>query len=301
MSPFSTPHRHYLDIRLTPSSAMGKSRSVTVTLAYLLSTRPSLNLQSALELVRSSRPIAEPNDGFMAQLTLYASMGCPSDIDAQPAYQRWLYQKDVELSVATGRAPDKLRFEDEEDQGSDPLKGEVEKELKCKKCRKTLATGQYLIPHVPRAEKNSNGNPNDPNDTTDYSPISSLPPTHPLYNATTTTSSTLPTPNPAASSLLPASCRHHFIHPLSWMRATLEREELEGRLECPNTKCGALVGRYAWQGMRCSCGVWVVPGFSLQGARVDEVLKRNAPIIAGGSVAGVRLPPGMRAGGGQNL
>lgn len=281
---------------------MGKSRSVTVTLAYLLSTRPSLNLQSALDLIRESRSIAEPNDGFMSQLALYASMGCPSDIDAQPAYQRWLYQKDVELSVAIGRAPEKLRFEDEEDQGADALKDEDGKELKCKKCRKTLVTGQYLIPHVPKGEKKENSNPNDPNDTTDYSPISSLPPTHPAYNATTT-SSTLPTPNPAASSLLPASCTHHFIHPLSWMRATLEKEELSGRLECPNTKCGALVGRYAWQGMRCSCGVWVVPGFSLQGARVDEVIKRKVPVIGGGGGAGatgVRMPPGMR-GGGQNL
>lgn len=73
------------------------------------------------------------------------------------------------------------------------------------------------------------------------------------------------------------------------MRSTLERGELAGRLECPNLRCGALVGRYAWQGLRCSCGKWVVPGFSLQGGRVDEVRGAGA---AGVGAVGIRMPIG---------
>jgi dual specificity phosphatase 12 len=58
--------------------------------------------------------------------------------------------------------------------------------------------------------------------------------------------------------------------------------------------------------MRCSCGVWVLPAFSLQKGRIDEVLKRaehlggiekdgfriaDAGKVVGG---GIRLPPGMK-------
>jgi dual specificity phosphatase 12 len=76
-------------------------------------------------------------------------------------------------------------------------------------------------------------------------------------------------------------CTHYFLDPLSWMRSELEQGKLEGRLECP--KCNANVGKYAWQGMQCSCGDWVVPGISLSKGRIDEARKANF---------GIRRPPG---------
>lgn len=255
---------------LTLSSAMGKSRSVTVAVAYLLFTRPDTlpTVESALTLIRETRPMAEPNSGFMAQLELYKSMGCPEDIDAHPAYQRWLYKQEVELSLATGRAPDRLRFEDEEQQDSEKVDGPSgTKELRCRKCRRTLATPQYLMTHIP---KMSAANTAIDSET---GPIASL-----------------PLPNPAAATTAPVACTHHFLHPLSWMRTELEKSELSGRLECPNAKCGASVGRYAWQGLKCSCGEWVVPGFSLAASKVDEVSVRQ------GSGPGVRMPPGKGRG-----
>jgi len=78
--------------------------------------------------------MAEPNDGFMAQLELYKEMGCPRDIDAQPKYQRWLYQREVDLALAAGMAPDRVRFEDEEVQ-EESQSSEKETELRCRKCR----------------------------------------------------------------------------------------------------------------------------------------------------------------------
>jgi len=80
------------------------------------------------------------------------------------------------------------------------------------------------------------------------------------------------------------------------MRSELEQGLLTGRLECPNSKCRAKLGQYAWQGMRCSCGVWVCPSVSLQKGRVDEVLSKVEPgkIDRGEAVAtGIRLPPTM--------
>lgn len=115
-------------------SAMGKSRSVTIMIAYLLRQYPNHTVSSALELIRESRPIAEPNDGFMAQLKLYKEMGCPRDIEGHPRYQRWLYQQEVDLAVAAGMAPDNFRFEDEQTQEKRDTDGR-EIELRCRKCR----------------------------------------------------------------------------------------------------------------------------------------------------------------------
>lgn len=253
---------------------MGKSRSVTIVLAYLLSTRPQTcpDIPTALALVRETRPHAEPNSGFMAQLELYKAMGYPSDIDSQPMYQRWLYQQEVQMSLAVGRAPDWLRFEDEEEgsireleaSGNDDGQQPKAKELRCRKCRRTLATQQYLVLHSAKSALDKE---------ISTGPIDSLP----------------------SSAVQPQPCTHYFIHPLSWMRPTLSEGQLSGRLECPNTKCNQQVGRYAWQGLKCSCGHWITPGFSLAAGKVDKVL--SMPSRAG--PIGVPAPPRIGMGMGR--
>lgn len=233
--------------------AMGKSRSATVTCAFLMQ-RYGITPGQALAQIRETRPFCEPNDGFMKQLELYHRMAETDDIEGSPVYQRWLYQREVEMSRACGQAPEaeKIRFEDEhESQGTSDF------ELKCKKCRRPLATSQYLISHEPlrsaAGDKSSNTS---------------------------------------------QACGHYFLDALSWMRPELEQGKLDGRLECP--KCHANVGKYAWQGMQCSCGDWVLPAISLQKSRVDAAKTRPTGSVAGGM--GIRMPPGGgRPSGGQNL
>ncbi|MCJ1315152.1 tyrosine protein phosphatase yvh1 [Xylographa vitiligo] len=228
--------------------AMGKSRSTTLIIAYLLSLSPStITPESALATVRLCRPMAEPNSGFMQQLNLYHSMGCPADITLHPKYQRWLYQREVESSIACGRAPDTIRFGDE---AHDDERSKDEVEYRCRKCRRGLATSAYIIAHTPKATRIDRSD--------DTGPISTL-----------QSSQTIPA----------ARCAHLFLDPLSWMRPELEMGKLEGRLECPNPKCNTNVGKYAWQGMRCSCGGWVVPGISLARGRVDEIKSRTNTLI----------------------
>lgn len=242
---------------------MGKSRSVTIAIAYLLSKYPHHTVDSALALVREGRPIAEPNDGFMAQLQLFKEMGCPKNIEEEPKYQRWLYQREVALSLATGRAPDRIRFEDEERQDDGGKNGAVrDVEYRCRKCRRTLATTPYIIPHTPKTPLPATG------------PITHLPP-------------------PTKPSTPP--CAHIFIDPLSWMRPELEQGKLDGRLECPNPKCANNVGKYAWQGMQCTCGGWVCPVVCLARGKVDEVLKRGPGEVV--EEFGVRRPPVVGGGG----
>ena len=229
---------------------MGKSRSATLVIAYLLTLSPSTTPNSALESVRTVREFVEPNEGFMEQLELYHRMGAPVDVATQPQYQRWLYQREVEASVACGKAPDAVRFEDEVDAG-DNSKSELE--YRCRKCRRSLAISTYVVIHEPKAPLAGQ--------STQTGPISSL----------SKKLSAPPTPQ----------CAHLFLDPLSWMRPELEQGKLEGRLECPNLKCKSNVGKYAWQGMRCSCGKWVNPGIALARGRVDEV-KSRARAPAGG-------------------
>lgn len=116
---------------------MGKSRSATVCIAYLLHQRRSaLTPQFALSLLQECRPLCEPNDGFMKQLALYHEMGCPDDVVGHPLYQRWLYRREVEESVACGRAPEikSVRFEDEQ-QLQPQENSDRTVEIKCRKCR----------------------------------------------------------------------------------------------------------------------------------------------------------------------
>ncbi|KAF9878232.1 dual specificity [Colletotrichum karsti] len=252
--------------------AMGKSRSVSVVVAYLLWKHPSrfgrsaastlaarktqkldektserarVAVEEAVRWVRRTREIAEPNPGFARQLEMWWAMGCPEDVEGHPVYRRWAFQREIDESLAAGQAPSRLRFEDEEvgeGEGGGAVQG---KELRCKKCRRTLATPRFVLEHEPEGQKSKQQQ----------------------------------------------ACGHWFVEPLSWMREELEKGALEGRLCCPNAKCGAAVGRYSWKGFRCSCGGWVTPGFSLQRARVDEVAARVTS-AAGMASLGIRMPPG---------
>lgn len=49
---------------------VGRSRSVTIVVAYLMK-KHNMSVSEALDLVRSKRPMASPNSGFMLQLQNY--------------------------------------------------------------------------------------------------------------------------------------------------------------------------------------------------------------------------------------
>ena len=251
---------------------MGKSRSATIILAYLLrSSRqrcrnqppPDPNAESvriqlmphtpisALELLRRGRSLAEPNEGFMEQLNLYDAMGCPDETLLQELkYQRWLYKRKVRESLMVGTAPETehIRFEDEYDTPS-PTDGG---------CKVTVPIEE----HGPSA----NIIDSEPDKSAHKRELDIkcrkcrhlLAKSQFIYEHTASLQGTN------------TSCAHIFLHPLSWMKDSLASGALDGRLTCPNPKCNANIGRFAWQGLRCSCGGWVTPGFSVDKSRVDE-------------------------------
>jgi len=305
---------------------MGKSRSATILLAYLLWSsrqRPKANITDevvslppkpltvieALELLRQGRPFAEPNEGFMDQLHLYEDMGCPTteqELTAHKLYRRWTNKRKVEESVRTLQAPEMeyIKFEDEADQGEEgkqmeevapgvsaptgadetkalshpPQTSSPQVTIKCRKCRHVIARTPFIIEHKPPPHR-------DPNEQRP--------------------SQQEGTPLP------PPQCAHLFLHPLSWMREALSEGKMEGRLVCPSKKCGANIGKFAWTGLRCSCGGWITPGFGIIRTKVDEQVNRR-PQMGGqrsmastesdttslsSSMAGLRLPPGFKKQG----
>ncbi|KAL2752403.1 hypothetical protein ACRALDRAFT_1083178 [Sodiomyces alcalophilus JCM 7366] len=289
--------------------AMGKSRSVAVTAAYLLYKHPSrfgrashedarasrtplsstptatatarAAVEAAVAHIRRSREIAEPNDGFISQLELWWDMGCPAApgrLEAHAAYQRWCYRREVERSLAVGEAPSRLRFEDEEGGGGSAAARDG-RALRCKKCRRVLATAPFVVDHQP-GEGRGHGR-------------------HPRQLAQ------------LQQQQQPQACQHFFVEALGWMRGALETGELEGRLTCPNERCGAGLGRYSWRGFKCNCGGWVIPAFSLARGRVDEVTTGGGgggdaakAAVAARAALGIRMPPsvaprGTSEGGGR--
>ncbi|KAK6526953.1 tyrosine protein phosphatase yvh1 [Arthrobotrys megalospora] len=213
--------------------AMGISRSATICTAYLIYKR-QIPAEIAMEIVKQSRPIICPNLAFRKQLEIYSENleQAMRNLDDIPAYQRYLYRKEVEMSRLANKAPTINHY------GEDEAKEGGEMELKCRKCRRTLALSHSFVDHY-----------------------AASPPV--------TSSSRLL----AAVGMNKNNCQHHFLDPVVWMKPELEKGEMEGKLECP--KCSAKVGSYAWHGMKCSCGIWVTPAISLAKSKIDESRTRS--------------------------
>ncbi len=100
---------------------MGKSRSATVVIAYMMQLPQHQPLGGSIPSPAGPPHRVSPMTASWKQLELYAAMRTPENVEETPAYQRWVYQGAVELSRACGQAPeaDQIRFEDEHCDRSD--------------------------------------------------------------------------------------------------------------------------------------------------------------------------------------
>jgi dual specificity phosphatase 12 len=64
------------------------SRSPAVVLAAIMKAK-ALSLDQALRVLQSRAPHISPNPGFMAQLELWADMGCQLD-ESHPGYKQFM-------------------------------------------------------------------------------------------------------------------------------------------------------------------------------------------------------------------
>ena len=227
----------------------------------------------------------EPNEGFMDQLHLYVSMECPTtqqDLENHKLYRRWMNKRNVAESLRINQAPDlvDISFEDDD-------------------IEETSTTQDKLA-------KLSLNEPNTQEPSIDSPSVAAPAPAGPTLKCRRCRT-TLSTPQhlyqhtPSRSDPSSQPCAHIFLHPLSWMKSTLIDGKLEGRLTCPGRNCGVNVGKFAWQGLRCSCGGWVTPGFGVMRSKVDEVVAKEGKVedtVSGTGLGpgggAIRLPPGTK-------
>lgn len=219
--------------------AQGESRLVTVVAAFLMK-HYGLSRDNAIHAVIRKCPSAMPNDGFIRQLDLYKEMGFEEDSEF-PAYRSF---------VDSLASPDELRERFVSKFSSDSESRPLTFTLRCKRCRHTLASSHHVELH----------------ETPDEASKQSL-------FIKTAANLRRVISREAAS----VTCSHHFLtEPTAWMKPEMEKQEMDGKLNCP--KCDAKVGAYSWKGSRCSCGKWMIPAIHLQTAKVDRVVAKNGEI-----------------------
>ena len=71
--------------------AMGKSRSATLVVAYLM-WKHEITWEQALDQLCEGRPVCDPNMGFKEQLQVFQDM-LKNQKDAKAIYERWLKER----------------------------------------------------------------------------------------------------------------------------------------------------------------------------------------------------------------
>ncbi|KIW75572.1 hypothetical protein Z517_10314 [Fonsecaea pedrosoi CBS 271.37] len=336
----------------TAQSPAMSSPSSSASPPEMVSLPPTpLTVDTALALVREGRPQVEPNSGFIKQLRMYEAMGCPTtqeQLESHKIYRRWMNSRNVLDALSENRAPemDHISFRDEEDDDEN-RQGDGAQGLD----QAGASAGNRSDPFSDRVQSLTLLDPDSDEPTEILNPditLSSPSPAPPLpanveikcrkcRRLLARSSFILPHKPPAhrdpSAAVGADPCAHIFLHPLSWMRPVLSQGQLDGRLTCPTQWCGANIGKFAWQGLRCSCGGWVTPGFGLAKGKVDEVRRHDVgsstraikggppgsgqgqgsgsghgngdatkPVFNSTSSSGaVRYPPGMRRAGNGNL
>lgn len=57
-----------------------------------------------------------------------------------------------------------------------------------------------------------------------------------------------------------------------------------GDMQCPNPRCRARIGQFAWSGAQCSCGDWVVPALQVTKSKVDLKIRKQVPGISSSQI-----------------
>ena len=215
----------------------GESRSAAVVAAYLMRFE-QLEIEQAMASVEARG--GAPNEGFQAQLSLWAQMGCRVST-ANEAYKLWSVAKIARERDERGylESTSVMRDPGAADAVDDPEGGGW---LACRKCRRRLARSTHVLCHEhgegidafswkARRKEGSHGINRD-----------------------------------CAGA---RQCSSMFLTPLSWMKGIEDGDggETRGKLCCP--QCETKIGAFDWAGIQCSCGAWVSPAFQIQRAKTD--------------------------------
>nr|CCA16937.1 conserved hypothetical protein [Albugo laibachii Nc14] len=77
---------------------------------------------------------------------------------------------------------------------------------------------------------------------------------------------------PQASTQIQKECAAYFLSEVEkWMD---DVSDVQGKIHCPNSRCNARLGSFAWSGSQCSCGTWVTPSIKVIKSRVDAIAEQ---------------------------
>lgn len=133
----------------------GVSRSSTIVAAYLMYAQ-GLDVQSALQFIRLSRPIADPNEGFVSQLEIFRK--AHHTVSSQDRATRMFYLERIVKDVLNAKGDESLMREvftkfPASELNPDPTQNPRQRRIRCKMCRQELATRAHIMDHgqVPAA------------------------------------------------------------------------------------------------------------------------------------------------------
>lgn len=124
----------------------GISRSATVVAAYLIASR-GVSPQTALEIIRKARPCIQPNFGFIKQLDVWHESKCIVSVEHKPTRLHFI-EKTVR-SVKAGRGVHiyKDMLAAAAVRPSAGAAGGGGSRIRCKMCRRELASREHMFPH----------------------------------------------------------------------------------------------------------------------------------------------------------
>ncbi|TPX35944.1 hypothetical protein SmJEL517_g01701 [Synchytrium microbalum] len=225
----------------------GVSRSATIVLAYMMK-KYDMAPTSALKVLRTRRRIVSPNDGFLNQLELWAEFGYTADLK-DAGFRRFMME--VTASVMTDNLDawnmgEMVLAPDPAAQSRHGALATRQRVLRCKMCRRVLATRDHIVDH-PRGP----------------GPVS-------FARSSRKDMDLLRVQQSSGSTAAHPPCSMVFIEAMEWI-SHIRDGHLKGTLQCPNHKCGAKLGSWSWSGSQCSCGAWLSPAFGLHLSKVDLI------------------------------
>ncbi|KAI8838516.1 protein-tyrosine phosphatase-like protein [Chytriomyces cf. hyalinus JEL632] len=225
----------------------GVSRSATFVAAYLMkSGGSSVDAQAAVDAIRVGRSCVCPNDGFMAQLEIYHKMNCKLEKNSA-AYRRFRLALATTEQQQLGTLSKLIMTADPATQPSQTTSTNTTsntpafRTIRCKTCRRPLLTEDSVIPHEVGSGQNAF-----------------------QYRKRDTAIQRL------SQQPKETACSSYCSEPMEWMLDVADGQ-LEGKICCPNEKCGSKLGSFSWAGIACPCGTWVAPAFMIHKQKVDVV------------------------------
>ncbi|CDO77073.1 hypothetical protein BN946_scf184473.g17 [Trametes cinnabarina] len=123
----------------------GMSRSVAIVAAYLMVSQ-GLDPESALAVIRKSRPNVQPNEGFMRQLEIFYKASFK--VSKRDKETRMFYLERVVREVMNGDGEVETdMFAKYPHTPSDTPAPTPRRKIRCKMCRQELATREHMLDH----------------------------------------------------------------------------------------------------------------------------------------------------------